>query len=662
MKHLAAAAVMAAVSSAAAATPHLDLDVSLDPGLRELHAQAEFRAAQLVRFRLAAGFDVLSVHVDGKPTGVRRQPDDDGARFEIVLPADRTEHQVRVRYRGFLAPLDPALTHRQTLSASTPVASAEGAFLPAGSGWYPEIDTLFTWRLSVRSPENQVAVAPGAVQREDIRGGGRTAVFAFEHPSQGVDLFLGPYSVSEQQAEAAGRTVLIRTYFHEELQPLAAGYLEAAARFIARYSSEIGPYPYSHFSIVSSPLPTGFGMPSLTYLGRDVLRLPFIRDTSLGHEILHNWWGNGVYVDASRGNWSEGLTTFMSDYAYQEDSGPDAARDMRHGWLRDYAALAPGSERPLVEFRARFHSASSVIGYGKTAMMFLALRERLGEDRWRTGLRAFWERYRFRTASFDDLAGSFIRAGDDDLSGFFAQWLERTGAPLLTVREAGNVGGATQTVQITLAQQPAGVAARVPIRIFHDAGQDDVVLMLSTESARSRFAVPARASQVMVDPDFTLWRRLHPSEAPPILRDVQAAAQASLIVLDSSLAPQAAALAHGLVEGQVVDAEAVDGELPSYRLVVGPHNLVDHWLAQRKFPGRPVVALNGDAQVWIAADAAARLVVVSLPARVEDARLMLEVLARRLPHLTRYSWLTFQDGKTAQRGNWPVESPRFAVK
>jgi aminopeptidase N len=88
----------------------------------------------------------------------------------------------------------------------------------------------------------------------------------------------------------------------------------------------IGAYPFSGFSVVASPLPTGFGMPTLTYLGAEVLKLPFIRATSLGHEILHNWWGNGVLVDYASGNWAEGLTTFMADYAYKERIGRRRAR------------------------------------------------------------------------------------------------------------------------------------------------------------------------------------------------------------------------------------------------------------------------------------------------------------------------------------------------
>ena len=44
-------------------------------------------------------------------------------------------------------------------------------------------------------------------------------------------------------------------------------------------------------------------MASLTLLGPRVIRLPFIFKSSYPHEILHNWWGNGVYVDYASGNW-----------------------------------------------------------------------------------------------------------------------------------------------------------------------------------------------------------------------------------------------------------------------------------------------------------------------------------------------------------------------
>ena len=95
----------------------------------------------------------------------------------------------------------------------------------------------------------------------------------------------------------------------------------------------------------------------------------------VGHEVLHNWWGNGVYPDYAQGNWSEGLTTFMADYAYKERESLEAAREMRRGWLRDFAALAPGQEQPLTTFTSRTHGATQIVGYNKAAMVFLMVRD-----------------------------------------------------------------------------------------------------------------------------------------------------------------------------------------------------------------------------------------------------------------------------------------------
>src|SRR6185503_18372100 len=158
----------------------------------------------------------------------------------------------------------------------------------------------------------------------------------------------GPYVIREKLVSRENAEALrLRTYFYPDLEPLAEGYLEDSQRYIALYSKKIGAYPHSAFSVVASPLPSGFGMPTLTYIGAQVLKLPFIRATSLGHEVLHNWWGNGVYADYARGNWSEGLTTFMADYFYKEQESAAAARDMRHGWLRDFAAVPAGGHQTL---------------------------------------------------------------------------------------------------------------------------------------------------------------------------------------------------------------------------------------------------------------------------------------------------------------------------
>ena len=64
---------------------------------------------------------------------------------------------------------------------------------------------------------------------------------------------------------------MVITYFTQAVDVLADAYLEDSRRYIALYAERIGAYPFSEFSIVSSPLPTGLGMPTMTYLGESVL-------------------------------------------------------------------------------------------------------------------------------------------------------------------------------------------------------------------------------------------------------------------------------------------------------------------------------------------------------------------------------------------------------
>ena len=260
-------------------------------------------------------------------------------------------------------------------------------------------------------------------------------------------------------------------------------------------------------------------MPTLTYLGAAVLKLPFIRATSLGHEVLHNWWGNGVYVDYAQGNWSEGLTTFMADYAYKEEASPEAARQARLAWLRDYAAV-PASEQPsLAEFRSRAHGAAAAVGYGKSAMVFFMLRDLLGEKDFRDGVRQFWRTKRFEAATWGDLRAAFEHAYGRDLSWFFEQWVERAGAPRLRIESAkAEAKGGAATLALAFAQTAPPYRLRVPVEIV--TGTSAQTRWIEIEHQRQTVMLPLAQlpDGVRLDPGLRLWRALDPEQLPPILR------------------------------------------------------------------------------------------------------------------------------------------------
>ncbi len=127
---------------------------------------------------------------------------------------------------------------------------------------------------------------------------------------------------------------------------------QAAAGYINRYEKEIGPFPYNHYVIVANRLPTGYSMPTFTLLGQMVLRLPFIKDTSLGHEIVHSWFGNAVEVDYSKGIGAEGLASFLADHAYREEKG-EGAEDRKESITRYLSYVHKESAIPLSVFYIR---------------------------------------------------------------------------------------------------------------------------------------------------------------------------------------------------------------------------------------------------------------------------------------------------------------------
>jgi aminopeptidase N len=646
---LAALWLLLAAGAARAAVPHMELEVTLDPATRHLHATARLTSEHAPELALHPRLAIARASVDGivvPPAKVRERAARPGG------------HRFVIEYAGTLPPL-PA-REQQSANPASFYAATEGSYLAPEARWYPDPGVPFTYALKLSLPAGQKGLAPGRQLRAAEAGGRWTADYAFDHPAEGIWLMAGPYEVAQQSAALDdGSTVTVRTWFPAELADLAPGYLQDSARYLQRYSRAIGPYPFGDFSVVSSPLTHGLGMPSLTYLGRDVLRLPFIRATSLGHEVLHNWWGNGVVPDWRSGNWSEGLTTFGADYAYREDQGPDAARAMRLEWLRDLVAIAPANETAVAGFTSRSHGISSVMGYAKPAMLFVMLRDEIGPAAFDQGLRAFWQQYRFRVAGWKELAQVFSQAGGRDLSAFFAQWTQRAASPAVSLA-AGSAG------TFRVLQQGAPFDLLVPLRVqLASGGTRDLSVRVRERETPVDLAARGIADAVAVtlDPDLRLWRRLDPATVPPVLREAFIAPRAQLHVAadGNAWATAARTLAERALDAEpaAVGAEALQGAPDAPALVAGDRAGITKLLAQLGLGAIPeTVAQQGTAQAW-AARAGSGKAFVFLMAESPAA---LAAMQRALPHYGRQSWLVFQDARVVAQGAWPAAVPPLALR
>ncbi|MGE5893595.1 MAG: ChaN family lipoprotein [bacterium] len=380
------------------------------------------------------------------------------------------------------------------------------------SGWYPEIKGLGTYRLSsVEVPANFEAVSEMnsvTVQRGE---GGTTFTFDFPHPVPGITLVAGKYKITGEEFHG----IAIRTYFFSEDAKLSVDYINHAKKYLELYESMIGTYPYKTFSIVENNFQTGYSFPTYTLLGSQVIRLPFILETSLGHEILHQWFGNSVYVP-EKGNWSEGLVTYLADHWYEDQKGKGA--EYRKKILIDYMnSVEPQYEFSLAEFTGRTDSASKAIGYGKSAMVFHMLRSELGDDAFFKGLRSFFESRTFTEASWNDLRDSFSAASGKDLKPFFLQWVEKKGVPTVQLKRAFPAFRDGKFVlSLELIQEGDTYTLPLPASVFSPT-EEPFRVSIAARQIFSRKETAQKPLKVILDPTYDVLRSLSDDELPPVI-------------------------------------------------------------------------------------------------------------------------------------------------
>lgn len=569
----------------------------------------------------------------------------------------------------------------QGIADSAGIISDQGVYLSGSSGWYPDFGRGFiTFELEVALPASWDCVSQGERTRHEKGPGATTVRWKSPEPQESVYLIAGRYSSYYKSAGALQVMVFLRS----PDKTLADAYLDAAARDIAMYAGLIGPHPYKKFALVENFWETGFGMPSFTLLGPTVIRLPFIINSSYPHEILHNWWGNGVYPDYAKGNWSEGLTAYLSDHLFKERDGSGA--EYRVATLQKYTDyVRSGKDFPLSGFRSRFSPSSEAVGYGKSLMFFHMLRLELGDDLFREGLRAFYKTYLFRYATFEDIRSSLETVSRKNLKPLFNQWIARTGAPALALGKTDVLASGKEyllTAVLEQTQEGAAYLLRVPVAVTLE-GREEAVLTtveMNGKKADLRLRLPARPLRLDVDPEYDLFRRLGRDEIPPAL-SLALGAKKMLILLPAAARAEllagyrefAQALGRSGPDEVEVKLDSEVSALPQGRAVtiLGWENRFAAGLARtlseygvavrndsvvvndevmpvgdRSFA---LIARNPDAP-----DLALGLIATGLPSALRG-------LAVKLPHYGKYSYVVFQGPEPVNvaKGRWSVAGSKL---
>ena len=414
----------------------------------------------------------------------------------------------------------------------TAAITPAGVFLAGNAGWYPEPQAAPERRtIRVAAPAGFEAVTAGRRTERLTEQGVSRSSWEEERPVGKLSLSAGRYRVEARRAGA----VDIYTYFYPDNAGLSARYLEAAARYIGFYAELFGPYPFEKFAVVENFFPTGYGFPSYTLLGSAIIRLPFIIDTSLPHEIAHCWWGNGVLVDYREGNWSEGLVTYLADYLLEEKKTAAAGRDYRFRLLSEYASLvAPERDFPLHSFTGRVDPASRAIGYGKAAMVFHMVRSLIGDQAFFGALRELCREKLYSKAGWSDFIRAFSRSAGRDLAPVMEQWLMRPSGPRLALADVTmeRREGAWQ-VSGSVVQTPPLYEVSLQLRL--ETASAPVRQTLAVAGERTLFSLIAAAPprRLLLDPEADVFRLLAANELPPTVNRLKGAKELLVVITEN---------------------------------------------------------------------------------------------------------------------------------
>ncbi|WP_149303009.1 M1 family metallopeptidase [Pareuzebyella sediminis] len=145
------------------------------------------------------------------------------------------------------------------------------------------------------------------------------------------------------------------------------------------------------------------------------------------HELAHQWFGNLVTEASSEHHWlHEGFATYYAYLAEKEVFG-----DEHFYWTLLRTSIELKSAMEMRDGQSLLDpKASSLTFYEKGAWALFALRERIGEEAFKKGIRNYLATYSFKNVRVNDFLKEMEEASGTKLKNFKENWLESDRFPI----------------------------------------------------------------------------------------------------------------------------------------------------------------------------------------------------------------------------------------
>lgn len=306
------------------------------------------------------------------------------------------------------------------------------------------------WALSIEAPSELAVLSNGALVREEpAKDGHTTRVFKDTPP---MSSYLVAFVVGDlvgTEVEAAGPTP-VRTYSVPAKAHLTAFAQECSVAVLPRLEAYFGrEYVFGKLDNVGIPDFEAGAMENsglVTYrevaLLLDDAKAPLAVRKRVAevitHELAHQWFGNLVTMQWWDDLWlNEAFATWMS-YKIVDAWRPgwrmwDDFEKGKHMALHLDALASTHPIKSVVNNADEATENFDVITYEKGGAMLRMIEGWLGEEAFRTGIRAYMQAHAYGNTVADDLWNALGEASGLPVAKVTNGWLARGGYPLVTV-------------------------------------------------------------------------------------------------------------------------------------------------------------------------------------------------------------------------------------